>query len=336
MLGLKFIKVQPTTYLLQYRRGQLVREGLGLAFFYYGPTTSLVAVPVGSTDAPFIFEETTADFQTVTLQGQVTFRVREAKRIAELLNYTLAPDGQKYLSKDPDKLPERVINVINVLARTELQKLPLREALRASDTLVQTVKAGLAASAEVVSLGLEILGLSVLAIKPTPETARALEAETREKLFREADLATYARRNSAVEQERAIKENELNTEIAVESKKRQIRETQMDAERAVQEKKHLLEREALEAGIHQEEKRQELVNLAAANARTEAEARAYGISTTMKALGDVDPRILQALASTGLKPAQMIALAFHDLAGHAEKIGQLNITPDLLKELVNK
>src|SRR5258705_210775 len=94
---------------------------------------------------------------------------------------------------------------------------------------------------------LEVLGLSILAIKPTPETARALEAETREQLFREADEAVYARRNSAVEQERAIKENELNTEIAVENKKRQIRETQMDAERAVQEKRHQLESADLDA-----------------------------------------------------------------------------------------
>jgi hypothetical protein len=35
MIGIKFIKVQPTTYLLQYRGGQVVREGLGLSFFYY-------------------------------------------------------------------------------------------------------------------------------------------------------------------------------------------------------------------------------------------------------------------------------------------------------------
>ncbi len=113
---------------------------------------------------------------------------------------------------------------------------------------------------------MEVLGLSILAIKPTPETARALEAETREKLFREADEAIYARRNSAVEQERAIKENELNTEIAVENKKRQIRETQMDAERAVQEKKHLVEKEALAADIGMEDERKKLVALAAENA----------------------------------------------------------------------
>ena len=81
---------------------------------------------------------------------------------------------------------------------------------------------------------LEIVGFSVLAVKPTPETARALEAEAREQLLKEADEAIYRRRNSAVEQERAIKENELNTENAIELKKRQIRETKMDADRACQ------------------------------------------------------------------------------------------------------
>ena len=334
MFGIKFIKVQPTTYLLQYRGGKIVREGLGLSFFYYGPTTSLVAVPVASTDTPFIFQETTADFQAVTIQGQVTYRISEPKRLAALLNYTLEKDGDTYVSEDPEKLPERVIHVINVIARAELQKLPLREAIRASDTLVQAVKARLVAAEEITSLGLEVLGLSILAIKPTPETARALEAETREQLFREADEAVYARRNSAVEQERAIKENELNTEIAVENKKRQIRETQMEAERTVQEKKHLVQKEALEANIGMEDRRKSLVALAAENAKAEADARAYGVSSTMKALGSADAKILQALATTGMKPEQLIAFAFQELAARADKIGQLNISPDLLRELL--
>jgi len=334
MFGIKFIKVQPTTYLLEYRRGKIMREGLGLSFFYYGPTTSLVAVPVASADVPFIFQETTGDFQAVTVQGQVTYRVAEPKKLAALLNYTLARN-ERYVSDDPEKLPERVIHVINVLARAELQKMPLREALRASDELVKAVRAGLAASPEMTLLGLEVLGLSILAIKPTPETARALEAEMREQLFREADEAIYARRNSAVEQERAIKENELNTEIAVENKKRQIRETQMDAERAVQEKESLLKKEALETNIGLENRRKSLVAVAAENAKAEADARAYGVSSTMKALSTADAKILQALASTGMKPEQLIAFAFQELAGKADKIGQLNISPDLLRELLN-
>jgi hypothetical protein len=334
MIGIRFIKVQPTTYLLQYRGGKVVREGLGLSFFYYAPTTSLVAVPVGSADVPFIFQETTADFQNVTIQGQVTYRVNDPKRLAALMNFTLAPNGHGYASEDPKKLPERVVNVINVLARAELQKLTLREAIRGSDGIVDLIRKRLATAEEIASLGLETLGLSILAIKPVPETARALEAEAREKLFRESDEAVYARRNAAVQQERAIKENELNTEIAVENKKRQIRETQMEAERAVQDKKHLMQKEALEAGIGLEDRRKSLVELQAGNAKAEADARAYGIAATMKAIATTDARTLQALASTSMRPEQLIAFAFQELAGKAEKIGQLNISPDLLRELM--
>jgi hypothetical protein len=336
MLGLQFIKVQPTVYLLQYRKGQVVREGVGLSFFYYAPNTSLVAVPLASDDAPFIFEEVTADFQAVTIQGQVTYRVADAKKLGGLMNFTLNARGQGYVSEDPQKLPQRVINTVNVLARAELQKLPLREAIRASDALVQAVRKGLAASGEVAQLGLEILGLNILAIKPTPETARALEAETREQLLKEADEAIYARRNSAVEQERAIKENELNTEIAIETKKRQIRETQMDAERAVQEKQHQIAQADMAAKVLLEDKRKALVALAATNAKTEADARAYAVSTSMQAISSVDARVLQALASVGMKPEQLIAVAFQELAGRADKIGELNISPDLLRELMNK
>ena len=334
MFGFRFIKVPPTTWLLQYKDGRLVREGAGLAFFYYAPTTSLVAIPMESSDAAFIFEETTADFQTVTIQGQVTYRVADPKRLAAVMNFTLDDSGRRYASEDPLKLPQRVINVVKVLAQTELQRLPLRQAIRSSEKIVTDVRAGLLASGEIAQLGLEILGLSILAVKPTPETARALEATAREQLLREADEAIYARRNSAVEQERNIKENELNTDIAVENKRRQIREAQMDAERAVQEKRHQLEQSDMQANTTLEQQRKELVGLAAENARAEADTRAYGLATTMQALGKVDPRVLQALASVGMKPEQLIASAFQEMGERADKIGELNISPELLGQLL--
>ncbi|MDB6028654.1 MAG: band 7 protein, partial [Verrucomicrobiales bacterium] len=328
MLGIKFIKSPPTTYLLQYSKGKLIREGIGLAFFYYSPTTSLISVPIGSSDAPFIFKEVTADFQDVTVQGQVTFRIADAKRVSQLINFTLDSSGKSYVSEDPNKLPMRVVNAINVLTRKELQGLPLRDAIRASDTIVQNVRKNLSESPEITSLGLEILGLSILAIKPSPETARALEAEAREKLLGQADEAIYTRRNAAVEKERAIKENELNTEIAVEMKKRQIREAQMDADRSIQTKRHQMETADMDAQVGLEGKKKQFVAISVENSKAEADARAYGISTSMQALSNVDAKTLQALASVGMKPDQLIAIAFQEIAEKAEKIGQLNISPD--------
>jgi hypothetical protein len=290
-------------------------------------------VPIASTDAPFIFNEVTSDFQEISIQGQANYRITDPKRVSQLLNFTLDASARTYVSDDPQKLSSRVINVIKVLTRKELQTLALRDALRASDALVREVTKGLASSTEISSLGIEVLGLSILAIKPNPETGRALEAEAREQLLREADEAIYARRNSAVEQERAIRENELNTEIAVENKKRQIREAQMDAERAVQEKQHQLRDAEMEANIALEEKNKQLVVLSTENTKAEADAKAYGVAATMKALEGVDSKTLQALASVGMQPEQLVALAFQGLAERADKIGQLNISPDLLREL---
>jgi hypothetical protein len=75
MLPIRYMKATPTTYVLQFKNGRLRREGSGVSFFYYAPTTTLVTVPLESADVPFAFQETTADFQTVALQGQLTYRV---------------------------------------------------------------------------------------------------------------------------------------------------------------------------------------------------------------------------------------------------------------------
>jgi hypothetical protein len=333
MFGLRFIKTQPTQYVIQYRNGHPRREGAGLAFWYYGPSTSIVVVPTASVNEPFIFPEVTADFQEVTVQGQITFRIADPGRTAKLLNFTLGPKGT-YVSEDPQKLSQRLIDQVQVAMRAEVQALPLKEILASGERLVGRVSDLLQRHPTIEALGLELLGLSLLAVKPKPETAKALEAEAREALLRRSDEAIYARRNAAVEQERTIKENELATEIAIENKKRQVREAQMDAERSVQERRLQIQREEMAGKIGLEEQNKALVALASANAREEADAKAYGLAAMMRSFGDADPKILQALASVSMDPAQLMAVAFRDLADNATKIGQLNVTPDLLREIM--
>jgi hypothetical protein len=46
--------------------------------------------------------------------------------------------------------------------------------------------------------------------------------------------------------------------------------------------------------------------------------------------------VIQALAATGMQPGQLIAQAFSGLAEKAEKIGQLNVSPELLNSLMQK
>ena len=315
MFGIAFIKAPPTTYVLHFKDGKVVREGPGLSFFYYAPTSTIVNVPLGTVDVPFVFNEVTADFQNVSIQGQLTYRVADPKQLAAMLDFSVRPSGT-YVSDDPKKLDERLVNLTQVMASAVTHRMTLREALVAYDVLVAEVLTGLRASQSVQRLGVEIMELSITAIKPTPETAKALEAEARELILRQADEAIYARRNSAVEQERRIKESELNTEIAVEEKRRQIRETKMSADIAV------------------ESQRSGLIERQVENERRVADTRAYALEATLRPLREMDWRTLMAVSSGKLDAKTSIAMAFRDLAENAQKIGQLNISPDLLDTLL--
>jgi regulator of protease activity HflC (stomatin/prohibitin superfamily) len=336
MFGVRFIKAQPTTYLMKYKGGTVVREGAGLSTLYYAPTTSLVAIPIGSRDASFIFQHAARDFQVVTVQGQVAYRIADPRKAAMLLNFSLKTDGKTYESDDPEKLPQRLLGAVEVLAQQAIKAMTLKEALQASDRIADAVTTGLKNRAEIASFGLEILGVSIRAIKPSPDTAKALEAEAREAILKHADEAIFARRNFAVEQERAIRESELDTEIAVEQKKRSIRETQMDAEASVNAKQSELRQARMVADIALEDRRKSFVALNAENTRTLADAEAYRVSALMQTFAGVDTKIVEALAAAGMEPSQLIAQAFTAIAGKAERIGQLNVSPDLLKTLLEK
>lgn len=334
MLGIHFIKTQPTTHLMQFRRGRLVREGAGLSLLYYAPASTVVAVPVASQDVGFMLELVTRDFQSVTVQGQVSWRVGDPRKTAALMDFSLLADG-RHASEDPQRLRDQVVTQASVIIQQAIQALDLKQAIQASATVAQAAQSQLAAQPGMQALGLEVLGVSVSAIRPTPDIARALEAEAREASLRAADDAIYQRRMAAVQNERSIRQNELDTEVAVEEKKRQIKEAQMEARAALLRREHALRDEQMAADVALEQDRKALVASQAENTRALAEAEAHRVQAVMQALEKADPRVVQALAAAGMQPGQLIAQAFGGIAEKAERIGQLNVSPDLLQALMN-
>ncbi len=313
MIG--FLKAAPTTYVIQFKGGRVKREGAGLTFFYWAPTTTLVQVPLASVDVPFAFNEVTADFQALTVQGQLTYRVADPKKLAGLLNYA-TNDRKAYVCDDPEKLNDRLVNTAQILTRAATQTMTLKQALVSADKVERQVLSALAQAEAVTSLGVQALAMSILSVRPTPEMGRALEAEAREGLQRQSDLAIYDRRNAAVEQERRIKQSELATEVMVEQQRRQIREKKMEADIAI------------------ETERAKLIDAKVANDRKAADSQSYALEATLKPVRNLDWKVLHALSSNGGDPAALIGLAFRELAENAQKIGELNISPDLLRSLL--
>ncbi len=333
MFGIKFIKFDSMTYVIKFKNGQVAKEGRGLSFFYYAPSTSISAVPIGSNNLPFIFSEMTKDYQTVSIQGQITYKIGSPRQLADVLDFTVNADGV-YKKDDTEKLNQTIVNESQTATSSFIHQLGLKEAIRSAKTIETKITEGLNNSQAIKLLGIEILSINVLAIKATPEMSRALETETREKLQQEADQAIYERRNFAVEQERKIKESELNTEIAVEEKNKQISEKQAESQIQKAENDRKLREMKVQADISIENERKRLIEQKTANDRKEAETQGYVLETTLKPYKELDWKILTAL-NNNADPRFNISLAFRELAANAEKIGTLNISPELLETLLN-
>jgi hypothetical protein len=255
-----YFKSEPTEYVLGYRNGRVFRQGAGKAFWYWRPSASIVLVPTATTDGLFVLNETTGNFQAVTLQGQITYRVVAPQILAGLLNYTIDPNTKQYLSEDPAKLQQRIVNIVQTHTRHELQQLSLEEALRSAEAIAQRVFERMRQDVTISALGVECLSLFYTAIKASPEMTKALEAEYRETLQKRADQAIYSRRADAVEQERKIKQNELSTSVDL------------------------------------EQRRQQLVELEGANARARAEFEAEATRIRLTPFKELEPRLVLALA----------------------------------------
>ncbi|MBL0135908.1 MAG: membrane protease subunit, stomatin/prohibitin [Chitinophagaceae bacterium] len=333
MFGIQHIQFDSMTYVLHFKNGTIKKEGRGLSFFYFAPNSSIVAIPMGSNDLPFIFSESTNDYQTVTIQGQISYKISNPKTLADVLDFTV--DGNRlYKKNDIEKLNQRIINEAQTATSSFIHGIKLKDSIRSAKSIEGKILEGLKSSEAIGMLGIEILGANILAIQASPEMARALETETREKLQQEADQAVYERRNFAVEQERKIKESELNTEIAVEEKQKQIAEKQMETKIQNADNERKLREMKVEADISIENQRKLLIEQKTKNERAEAETQGYVIETTLKPYKDIDWKTLTAL-NNNPDPKFNISLAFRQLAENADKIGNLNISPELLDSILN-
>jgi hypothetical protein len=214
--------------------------------------------------------------------------------------------------------------------------MPLKQALFINEELFGRVEAELKANPSLDTMGVEILDLSIAAISPSPETAKALEAKQREEILKQADDAIYARRKCAVEQERTIQEAELATKLFVQQKEQQIEEDRIAKEREILRAKAATAKERIQSKIDEENQNREYVAIRTENKKQESDADAYAISAKMKAYKELSADYIKALAMSQMNPEQIMASAFESFAQNASKIGELNIGQDSFGRMLRR
>ena len=296
MFGIGYFKAQPTEFVRKVAGGRVQKEGQALSFYYLKRRTSIVVVPVSSADAAFVFNEQTGNYQAVTIQGQLTYHIVEPRRTIEMLNYVVDPKRREHVSQDPERLEQRIVVAVQMETRRQVEGKSLEEVLGNAASISAEVQEEVRSRALLAPLGVELLSLNFTSVSPNPEVGKALEAEYRETLLRRADEAIYARRAAAVEEEAKIKSNELEGEISLARERERLIDLEAANDRKVSQAWG--ERRELEAGF-------------AARA-SEMELAPYR---------DLDPR-------------KVLALAMRDIGNNADKVGNLNITSEVLADLL--
>jgi regulator of protease activity HflC (stomatin/prohibitin superfamily) len=301
------------------RRGKAVHDGTGLSFFFWPLSAVLSEVPVDDRELALLFHARTADFQDLTVQASVTFRVTDPLTASSRIDFSVDPDTGRWRGTPLEQ-------VAGLLTETSQQQVlglvaggPLASVLADGVTEIRDrIMDGLTGDARLAETGIAVIGARVIALRPEPEVEKALQTPAREEIQQEADRSTYERRAVAVERERAIAENEMQNQIELAR-----REEQLLVQRGANARRQAADEADADqiAASAQAERERLLARARAEGARALGEAQAAGEAARAAAYRDLPQGLL-------------LGLAAKDLAGSLPRIGTLVLAPDTLASLL--
>jgi regulator of protease activity HflC (stomatin/prohibitin superfamily) len=311
------MRADTSQHVLCWRGGRLVASGRGLALWFLPLSTSIAEVPMDLREQSFLFHGRSVDFQDVTTQGTLTYRVVDPEAVAASLDFTIDLARGTHVRDPLESLATTLTGLAQREAWAYIAAHPVRTILAEGPTVIRArVEQALLDDASLKAMGIAVTAVAVHVVRPDPDTERALEAPVRERIQQEADEAAFARRALAVEKERAIQENELQNRIELAR-----RNEQLIAQEGTNERRTATEKaEAKRIGAQGEADRTRVLG--------EAEAeRLRAVEGARVALEREHVSVYQDLA-----PGVLLALAAHQLAGKLEHIAieHLTLAPDSL------
>jgi len=311
----RHLRGSATGHVQHVRNGVTVHAGTGTSFWFRPLSAVLSEIPVDDRELPLLFHVRTADFQDVTVQATLTYRLTDPELAAARVDFSVDPDTGRWRATPLEQVAGLLTESVQQYALDLFAAMSLTEALTGGVAAIRTaVAAGLTSDPRLAETGIAVVDVRVVAIRPEPEVEKALRTPARERVQQDADKATYQRRAVAVERERAISENELQSQIELAR-----REEQLVGQRGTNAR-----REAEE-------------NAAAGQIATEAEAEraqrlALARAEGLRAVGEAEAAAEAAklAAYRDLPETLLLGLAVKELAANLPHIDSLVLTPDLL------
>lgn len=365
------LRSEPNAHIIRYRNGKQVASGKGLAFWFVPLGSGLAEIPTDDRELQFMFHARSSDFQLVTIQGDLIYRVTDAERLAGRIDFSIDIRHGTHRKEPLEQLAGLFTGTAQQYATHYLASREVRELVTASpEALQRAIDAGFSSDPVFNDMGLMLVSLRIREIKPSVELEKALQTPTRESIQQDADEATFKRRAMAVDKESAIAENELQNRIEL-----AIREEQLITQHGSNERRRVEEEAAAEETVVRARIEREILDAQGQTERNTLHAEAESRQLAIRARAENDTRRLEsatsaesrkllstaeaeAIRAEGLAEAEreeaiglaraagekermsiyqtlpanvVMALAIREIAGKLKTIEHINITPDVLQ-----
>lgn len=326
LLPLKRLRAEPNQLILHFRGGRLVRKGAGIAYWFSPLSAAIAMLPIEDCQSTFVLNEHSSDFQPIKVQSTITYRIADAEKAAGRFNFSLSIEHGAWLEQPLDRLAsvlaQRALPVVRKLISAQTLEQVLRNG---SEQVREAVSRALTSDPEIAAMGLQLVNLVIDQIVPSAELEKALGTPMREAVQARADEAQFQRRAQAVEKERAIKENELATELELERRQQELIQKRGENALLQVQQEAASQRTQIEGAIERARLQTE-----AAALQTEINAKAQAAAQTLLAEQQAAAMQRQHEIWAQTPPAAATAMALTQLAGKLQSIGHLNVTPDLI------
>ena len=307
---IEHVRAVPASHIVHYRGETVIRSGRGISAWVWPLNETVAEIPVDDRDLMLVVHGRTSDYQDVTVQGVVTYRVSEPERLARRVDFSIDLRTGQY-AREPITRIEALLSqlaqeeVLRYLARSSIHEVLTDGIARVREA----IDTALAAAPQLPEFGLTVTAVRMTGIRPNPDLEKAIEAPVRERIKQDSDEAAFSRRALAVEKERAIAENEMQNRIELAKRE----------ERLVEQEGANAKRKALDA---------------ADSDRITADAEARHIETVDGARKKLEREWLTALEDA---PGPVLAtIAATSFADHINRIDSLVITPDMVSSLLTR
>lgn len=367
----KHLRSESNMHIRRFRNGRLVRSGKGLSFWFLPMGTSIDELPTDDREVQFYLQGRTKDFQEIGILGEVIYRVTDPDCLADRVDFSIDQKTGLHLNQPLEQIASLFTNSVQKHANRYIAVKDVSTLIQDGPVELQVaVEEGFAKENVFAEMGLAIVSLGIKEIKPGAELEKAMQTPTREGIQQDADKATFQRRALAVEKERAIAENELQSRIELAAREENLIAQQGANERRRIEEQVMAQQAETEASIarkqlkaeadkkkrlleaESESESQRVLSQADNEARkleseTHADSRRVLAAAEAEAireegLAEAEKRKAIGLAKAAGEiermsvyenlPANVVfALALQEVAGKLQKIEHINITPDILK-----